>query len=68
MANIGFSTVGVTSLDGVPFGSRQWRALLAKLIWKYKFVYLFMVGPTLALIIVFRYLPMPGIFLSFESF
>jgi putative aldouronate transport system permease protein len=68
MGNIGFSTVGMTSLDSVPAGSRQWWSLLGKLIWKYKLVYLFMVGPALALIIVFRYLPMPGIFLSFESF
>jgi putative aldouronate transport system permease protein len=42
--------------------------LLWKRIWYYRWVYLLMVLPTLLLTVVFRYLTLPGIFLSFMSF
>jgi putative aldouronate transport system permease protein len=55
-------------LHTLPFGTKEWRKLLFGLLWKYKWVYMFMIGPALGLVVVFRYLPMPGIFLSFENF
>jgi putative aldouronate transport system permease protein len=66
--NIGIGAAGKTSLDVLPFGSRQWWSLLFRLVWKYKWVYLLMIFPALSLMVVFHYLPMPGIFLSFENF
>ncbi len=62
------STRGQSALGPRDFRSKRWWRALGKMIWKYKWVYLFMVGPALALVILFRYLPMPGIFLAFETF
>lgn len=47
--------------------AKGWR-LLAKKVWQYKWIYLIMLLPGLAVTIVFRYLPMPGIALAFKTF
>ncbi len=44
------------------------RKVLRKEIWKYRWVYLLMLLPVLALIILFRYVPMYGIQLAFKSY
>lgn len=44
------------------------RKFLRKEIWKYRWVYLLMLLPVLALIILFRYVPMYGIQLAFKSY
>ena len=44
------------------------RKTLAKRIWRYKWIYLFMLLPGLAVIIIFRYLPLPGIALAWKKF
>ncbi len=44
------------------------RKVLRKEIWKYRWVYLLMLMPVLALIILFRYVPMYGIQLAFKSY
>lgn len=62
------STRGPTQLSTLARFSSRWWKLLGKIIWQYKWIYLFMVGPALSLVIVFRYLPMPGIFLAFQTF
>lgn len=46
---------------------RGWH-LLWKRIWRYKWVYLFMLMPGLALIVLFRYVPMYGIQLAFKTY
>ena len=46
---------------------KGWR-LLGKMIWRYKWIYLIMLLPGLALTIVFRYLPLPGILLAFKTY
>ncbi|MDR2650314.1 MAG: ABC transporter permease subunit [Clostridiales bacterium] len=58
----------LSPLKMYPFLSAEWRKLFIKLVWQYKWIYLFMVAPALSLVILFRYLPMPGIMLSFETF
>jgi len=68
MSTMFLSTDTTSQLNTLPKYSIRWWRLLGKIIWKYKFVYLLMVGPTLSLIFVFRYLPMPGIFLGFQTF
>jgi len=50
---------------GVVLAARESRRLLWKRIRYYRRIYLLMVLPTLALTIMFRYLTLPGIFLSF---
>jgi putative aldouronate transport system permease protein len=42
--------------------------MLLKVIWKYKWVYLLMLFPVLALIILFRYVPLYGIQLAFKTY
>jgi len=44
------------------------RKSLMKRIWRYKWIYLFMLLPGLAVIIIFRYLPLPGIALAWKTF
>ena len=44
------------------------RKSVRKRIWQYKWIYLFMIAPGLAVIIIFRYLPMPGIALAWKTF
>ncbi len=44
------------------------RKLLFKTIWKYRWVYLLMLLPPLALIFLFRYMPMYGIQLAFKNY
>lgn len=44
------------------------RKFLRKEIWKYRWVYLVMLLPVMALIILFRYVPMYGIQLAFKSY
>jgi putative aldouronate transport system permease protein len=62
------STRGPTQLSTVRRFSPPWWKLLSKTIWRFKWIYLLMVAPTLALVVLFRYLPMPGIYLAFETF
>ena len=57
-----------SQLSSLPRFSKRWWRLLAKIIWKHKFVYLLMIAPALLLVFLFRYLPMPGIFLAFQTF
>ena len=44
------------------------RKTVLKKIWQYKWIYLFMLLPGLAVIIIFRYLPLPGIALAWKKF
>ena len=44
------------------------RKSIIKRIWRYKWIYLFMLLPGLAVIIIFRYLPLPGIALAWKKF
>ena len=44
------------------------RKLLLKVIWRYKWVYLLMLFPVLALLVLFRYVPMYGIQLAFKTY
>lgn len=46
---------------------KGWK-LLFKKIWEYKWIYLLMLLPGLAITIIFRYLPLPGIALAFKTF
>lgn len=48
-------------------GNRR-KNTLRKRIWQYRWTYLFMVFPTIFLVILFRYLTLPGAALSFMSF
>ena len=47
--------------------SRGWK-LLGKKVWQYKWIYLIMLLPGLAVTFVFKYLTMPGILLSWKTF
>lgn len=44
------------------------RKRMLKQIWQLKWIYLFMLLPGLAVIIIFRYLPLPGIALAWKKF
>ena len=44
------------------------RKSVMKRIWKYKWIYLLMVLPGMAVIILFRYLPLPGIALAWKTY
>ena len=62
------STRGSSLLSTEKRFSRRWWKLLGKIVWRFRWIYLFMIGPALSLIILFRYMPMPGIFLAFQTF
>ncbi len=59
--------VSIASADMSLFTAKG-RKVLRKEIWKYRWVYLLMLMPVLALIILFRYVPMYGIQLAFKSY
>ncbi len=63
-----FLSTSSRSGDIINLRTRQGWRLLGKLIWKYKWVYLLMLFPGIGLTILFRYLPLPGILLSFKTF
>lgn len=46
---------------------KGWKLLLKK-IWQYKWIYLIMLLPGLAVTFMFRYLPLPGILLAFKTY
>jgi putative aldouronate transport system permease protein len=54
--------------DDFDLRTSKGRKLLIKRLWQYRWVYLIMVIPTMSLIILFRYMPLPGIALAFMSF
>ena len=62
------STQGATQLSMEKRFTKRWWRLLAKIIWRFRWIYLFMIGPALSLVFLFRYMPMPGIFLAFQTF
>ena len=62
------STRGSSQLKTLRRFTGAWWKLLWKIVWRYKWVYLLMVAPALSLVVLFRYLPMPGIFLAFQTF
>ena len=62
------STRGPSQLKTLKRFSGRWWRLLSKIVCRYKWVYLLMVAPALSLVFLFRYMPMPGIYLAFETF
>ena len=47
--------------------ARGWK-LLGKKVWQYKWIYLIMLLPGLAVTVIFKYLTLPGILLSWKTF
>ncbi len=54
--------------DAISLRTAKGRKLLLKKIWQYKWIYLIMLLPGLAVTVLFRYLPLPGIALAFKTF